>query len=56
MIDLCCKGLVSKEIAAKLSISVRTVETHKANIFEKLGISNSVELARYAFKSGLVKL
>lgn len=56
VIDLCCKGLVSKEIAERLSISVRTVETHKANIFEKLGISNSVELARYAFKSGLVKL
>lgn len=45
--ELCAQGLISKEIASKLKISQRTVETHKNNIFKKLGINNTVELARY---------
>ena len=44
---LCAKGLLSKEIAAQLGISPRTVETHKNNLFKKLGINNTVELMRY---------
>ena len=45
--ELCAQGLISKEIASKLKISQRTVETHKNNIFKKLGINNTVELVRY---------
>ena len=45
--ELCAKGMLSKEIAVQLGISQRTVETHKNNIFKKLGINNSVELMRY---------
>ena len=45
--ELCAKGMISKEIAMKLGISQRTVETHKNNIFKKLGINNTVELMRY---------
>ena len=45
--ELCAKGMISKEIAVQLGISQRTVETHKNNIFKKLGINNSVELMRY---------
>ena len=41
---LCCEGLLSKEIADRLNISVRTVETHKNNIFRKLGINTTAEL------------
>jgi DNA-binding NarL/FixJ family response regulator len=44
---LCAKGLLSKEIATQLGISPRTVETHKNNLFKKLGINNTVELMRY---------
>ncbi|MBO7192340.1 MAG: LuxR family transcriptional regulator [Bacteroidales bacterium] len=45
--ELCAKGMISKEIAVKLGISQRTVETHKNNIFKKLGINNTIELMRY---------
>lgn len=41
---LCCEGLLNKEIADRLSISQRTVETHKNNIFRKLGINSTTEL------------
>ena len=45
--QMCAQGLLSKEIAAQLGISPRTVETHKNNLFKKLGINNTVELMRY---------
>ena len=45
--NLCAKGLMNKEIADMLNISQRTVETHKNNLFKKLGINNTVELMRY---------
>lgn len=40
----CSEGLSAKEIAEKLHISTRTVESHKNNIFRKLGISSTVDL------------
>jgi len=55
IIEQCCKGLISKEIAANLDISVRTVEAHKSNIFRKLGISTTSELVAFAFKSGIIQ-
>ena len=45
--EMCAEGMLNKEIALKLGISQRTVETHKNNIFKKLGINNTVELMRY---------
>ncbi len=45
-----------KGIALKLNISVKTVESHKAAIMEKLNIHSSVGLARYAIKKGLIVL
>ncbi|MCQ2288878.1 MAG: tetratricopeptide repeat protein [Muribaculaceae bacterium] len=52
---LCCDGLQAKEIADKLNISQRTVETHKTNLFKKLGINNTVELVRYAQAIGAMQ-
>lgn len=45
--ELCSQGKLNKEIAVELGISQRTVETHKNNLFRKLGINNTVELMRY---------
>jgi len=56
IIALCREGLQSKEIADRLIISTRTVDTHKNNIFRKLGINNTVELVRYAMKAGIINV
>lgn len=56
IVALCSQGYVAKEIASKLNISIDTVNTHKYNIFKKLGINNSVELVRYAIKHGIISL
>lgn len=47
------KGYLGKEIAARLKISVKTVETYRARIAEKLGVSGRAELLQYAIKHGL---
>lgn len=52
---LTCDGLLSKEIADRLGISQRTVETHKNNLYHKLGINNMAELVSYMHKAGLSK-
>ncbi|MEZ5426876.1 MAG: response regulator transcription factor [Pyrinomonadaceae bacterium] len=45
-------GYTNKEIAARLQISVKTVETHKANAMRKLGISSRIDIVRYAILQG----
>lgn len=50
------EGLSAKEIAEKLFISARTVETHKANILGKLDMKNSVDLVKYAIKQGIIEI
>lgn len=49
-------GARNREVAEILSISVKTVETHKTNILSKLGIKNTTALIRYAAKNNLVNL
>ena len=56
IINLCSQGLQAKEVADKLGINISTVNTHKNNIFKKLGINNSVELVRYALQKGIISL
>ena len=53
---LCRDGLLSKQIADQLNISPRTVDTHKRNIFLKLGINNTVEMVQYAMKKGIIRI
>jgi two-component system response regulator NreC len=48
-------GYTNPQIAAELVLSVRTVETHRANIQSKLGTSSRSELVRYALDHGLVE-
>jgi DNA-binding NarL/FixJ family response regulator len=48
-------GLTSKQIAEKLRLSSFTVETHRKNINNKLGFSNSAEVIRFALESGMLE-
>lgn len=54
IIKMISKGFSSKLIAAQLSISSRTVDTHRHNIFKKLEISNAAQLSRWAIQKGYV--
>jgi len=56
VIALVVEGLSNKEIAEKLFISVRTVDSHKNNIMQKLNLKSSVELVKYAIKNNLARL
>jgi len=48
-------GMRNKEIAAKLAVSVRTVETHRFKIMKKIGVQTAAGLTRYAISKGMVK-
>jgi DNA-binding NarL/FixJ family response regulator len=55
VLKLIAEAHTSKEIADILVISVKTVERHRANILEKLGMRDRVELTRYAIRRGLIE-
>jgi DNA-binding NarL/FixJ family response regulator len=55
VLKLVAEGESSQEIAQTLVIAVKTVERHRANIIEKLGIRDRVGLTRYAIRRGLVE-
>jgi DNA-binding CsgD family transcriptional regulator len=54
VVKLIAEGMTSEEIAGQLFISKKTVDRHRANVLEKLGMRNRVELTRYAIRRGLV--
>ena len=51
---LIAKGLANKNIASKLNLSTRTVEHHRSNLTDKLGIKNTASLVKYALTKGLL--
>jgi len=55
VVKLIAEGLRSREIADVLTISDKTVERHRANVLEKLGLRDRVALTRYAIRRGLVE-
>jgi DNA-binding NarL/FixJ family response regulator len=55
VVKLIAEGMINREIASDLVISEKTVERHRANILEKLGMRDRVELTRYAIRRGLVE-
>jgi DNA-binding NarL/FixJ family response regulator len=56
IVKLLCEGLTTKQIGDELCISSRTVESHKTNILDKLGLQNTVELVKYAIKNKIIEL
>ena len=54
VLKLIVQGYTNRQIGEELTISVRTVEGHRANLSAKLGLKNRVELVRYAREQGLL--
>ena len=55
VVKLIAEGYSNKRIAEELVISEKTVGRHRANVLEKLGMHDRVELTRYAIRRGLVE-
>jgi DNA-binding NarL/FixJ family response regulator len=56
ILGLVASGKTNKELAEFLFISVKTVETHKTHILEKLGLKNTTELIKYAIKNKIISI
>jgi two-component system, NarL family, response regulator NreC len=56
VLKLAAMGLNNAEVAAKLSISPRTAETHRGRIMHKLGLRTQTELVRYAIRRGILPM
>lgn len=54
VLRLLAEGESNREVAERLSISAKTVETHRANVMRKLGASSIVDLVHYAIRNGIV--
>ena len=55
ILKLVAEGYSSRQIAQMLVISVKTVERHRANLLQKLGLRDRLDLMRYAIRVGLVE-
>jgi DNA-binding NarL/FixJ family response regulator len=56
ILGLVASGKSNKELAETLFISIKTVETHKTNILEKLGLKSTTELVKYAIKNNIISI
>ena len=56
VLQLLAEGRTTKEIAAKLCLSIKTIETHRKQIMEKVGFNSVAELTKYAIREGLTSL
>jgi two-component system response regulator NreC len=56
VLQLLAEGLSNQEIADQLSISVKTVETHRGNMMKKLSVESKTELVKYALRKGWASL
>ena len=54
VLQLIAEGYATKEIASRLNLSAKTVETHRAQLMERLGIHDVAGLVRYAIRAGIV--
>ncbi len=56
VLKMIAEGFKNREIASELSISIKTVENHRANLMRKLSLRSTAELTTYALEQGLVEL
>ena len=56
ILQLVAEGHTNKDVAEMLSLSIRTVQNHRAHLMEKLGIHDRSELVKYAIKKGIIEL
>jgi DNA-binding NarL/FixJ family response regulator len=56
VLHMLAQGATNADIAAKLSISRRTVEVHRANMMRKLGLRNQAQVLRYAMRQGMIPM
>ncbi|MHC1707703.1 MAG: response regulator [Bacteroidales bacterium] len=56
IIKLCAEGISNKEISERLFISIRTVESHKNHIMQKLELKSLAEMIKFALKNNLAEL
>lgn len=56
VLKLFCEGLPNQDIADKLFISIRTVETHKTNIMKKINLRSTVDLVKFAIRNNLIDI
>ena len=54
VLQMIAEGLINKEIATKLNLSVYTVEAHRGRVMEKLNLHSTSELVRFAIRNGLI--
>ncbi len=55
VLTLVAEGLTNRQIALQLNISIKTVQTHRANLMDKLNLHDRTELVRYAIRRGLIQ-
>ncbi len=56
VLQLIAEGKSTKQIAAVLNVSVKTIETHRQQVMEKLNIHSVAELTKYAIREGITSL
>ena len=56
ILELIWSGLKNREIGQQLSISVKTVEAHRANMMKKVRVSNTAQLLKAAIQNGLIRI
>lgn len=54
VLELIAEGLSSKEIASRLGVSLKTIESHRSNLMDKLGIHKVSGLVRFAIRAGMI--
>lgn len=54
VLQLLAEGRTNKEVASALDVGVSTVETHRANLMQKLGLHNTAEIVLYAVRKGVI--